>query len=208
MGTASNMEWQMQPIFFFVAPNLGLKKQWKTTSGGLRFSSLHRIHYPSIYLNLLAREGAGGILPKDSEIPPMLSFKNELLLGIYKQGNSITLRAGITAAFKLGDGEKNFPDIDVPFLYNRTLALNHTPNIYMGLNFNRDILPTLNMEIDVAAFKVDPKSSDFVYESQLIFFWKKSNKFGLKAGVATAHGRYPYGAEFQLLPVFDIVFGI
>jgi len=206
MGVAKNMEWQIQPLFFFISPNLGLKKRW-TNNRRWSIATLHKINYPSIYLNLIAREGAGGVLPKDSEIPPMISLRNEILLDIHSEKIFITLRGGVATAFKLGNAEKNFPDIDIPFLYNRTLAFNNTPNIYMGINIHRYILPKLNVEGDFTAFRVGNENKDFVYESQLIFFWKKSNKFGLKAGAAAAFGQYPYGRDFQIIPVFDIIFG-
>lgn len=207
MGAAKNMEWQIQPLFFFISPNLGLKKRWTNDNKRISIATVHKINYPSIYLNLFAREGAGGVLPKDSEIPPMISLRNEILIGINSEKTILTLRGGIATAFKLGSAEKNFPDIDFPFLYNRTLAFNNTPNIYMGINIHQDIRPKLNLEADFTAFKVSNENNNFVYESKLIFFWKKSDKFGLKAGAATAFGQYPYGKDFQIIPVFDIVFG-
>ncbi len=206
-GAGNNMEWQIQPLFFFVSPNLGLKKQWLNHQKGWSFASLHKINYPSIYLNLIAREGAGGVLPKESQIPAMISLRNEFLLGFNTQANFFTLRLGIATTFQLGSAEKNFPDIDIPFLYNRTLSLNNTPNIYFGINFNRDLHPRLNLEADFSAYKVDFDSNDFVYESQLLFLWRKSSKFGIKFGAAAAHGRYPYGSEFMVIPVVDFLFG-
>lgn len=206
LGANKNMEWQIQPLFFFISPNLGLKKHWKSYKNGLSIASLHRVNYPSIYLNLFSREGAGGVLPKDSKIPPMLSIKNELLLGFNSKENVITLRAGIALAFKLSGAEKKFPDLDFPFLYNRTLAFNHSPNIYMGINYNRDFLPKWNIEADFAAFSVGNENRDFVHESRLVFLWKKSDKLGLKAGAAAAYGNYPFGSVFRAIPVFDIIF--
>lgn len=205
MGAAKNMEWQIQPLFFLISPNLGLKKGWVKGKSGFHFSSLHKVNYPSIYLNLIAREGSGGVLPGDSEIPPIINLRNELLLGYNAAGNYLTVRAGLATAFKLGDAD--FADIDFPFLYNRTLAFNHTPTLYTGLNFNRDILSRLNLEADFALFKVDFESSDLVFENQLVFFWKKSDKFGLKLGAAAAYGQYPYGFDVRVIPVFDLVFG-
>lgn len=207
LGAKNNMEWHIQPIFFFVSPNLGLKKNWKESDSGISISSFHQINYPSIYLKLFAREGAGGVLPLDSQIPPMLSIRNEILIGLNRQGNFITLRGGIATAFKLGSGEKNFPDIDYPFLYNRTLAFNNSPNIYLGINFNRDILPKLNVEFDLSTFSVGNDTGNFVHETKLIFFWKKSDRFGLKAGAAAGFGQYPFGSTFQMIPVFDVLFG-
>jgi len=206
MGAKKNMEWQIQPLFFFISPNLGLKKHWKKNQKGLRFSTLHKINYPSIYLKMISREGAGGVLPKDSSIPSIISIKNELLLGYQSQKNFLTLRAGIVAAFNFG-AEKDFPSIDIPFFYNRTLAFNASPNLYSGLNFNRDLRPKLNLEADFTFFLVDLASNDFVVESRLVFFWKKSDRFGLKWGVASAHGRYPFGSIVQFVPVFDVLFG-
>jgi len=207
LGAKKNMEWHIQPIFFFVSPNLGLKKNWKNNPDGISISSFHQINYPSIYLKLFSREGAGGVLPANSQVPPMLSLRNEILIGTNRQGNIITLRGGIATAFKLGSQEKNFPDIDYPFLYNRTLAFNNTPNIYLGINFNRDILPKLNLEIDFTTYSVGNDTGNFVHESKLIFFWKKSDRFGIKAGANAAHGQYPFGSTFQMIPVIDVLFG-
>jgi len=207
LGASKNMEWHIQPIFFFVSPNLGLKKNWKRNNNGISISSFHQINYPSIYLKLFSREGAGGVLPLDSKIPPMISLRNEIMLGLNKNGNLITLRIGIATIFKLGSAEKNFPDIDYPFLYNRTLAFNNSPNIYLGINFNRDINPKLNLEADFTTYSVGDGNSNFVHESKLVFFWKKSDKFGIKAGAAAAHGQYPFGKVFQMIPVFDVLFG-
>ncbi len=208
IGAAKNMEWRIQPLFFLISPNLGLKKCWKENNRW-SIASFHQINYPSFYLNLIAREGSGGVLPKDSEIPPMLSLRNEILLGFSsKKMSSVTFRVGVATAFKIGSGEKNFPDIDFPFLYNRTLAFNHTPTFYGGINFYQDILPRLNMELDITAFQVNNENGSFIFENQLIFFWRKSSKFGLKAGVAAAYGSYPYGFDWRMIPVFDVIFGL
>ncbi len=208
MGIKKNMEWQIQPLFFFVSPNLGLKKHWKKNQKGLSFSTLHKINYPSIYLKLIAREGAGGVLPKDANVPHMISLKNEFLLGYHMQKTFLRFRTGIVTVFKFGGAEKNdFPSIDIPFLYNRTLAFNNSPNLYFGLHFNQELGSKLNLEADFTFFQVDLQDKDFVIENRLLLFWKKSDRFALKAGVASAHGRYPYGSIVQFIPVFDVLFG-
>jgi|GEM_PF-6936318 len=206
MGVRNNMEWQIQPLFFFVAPNLGLKKRWSNEKG-LSIASLHKISYPSIYLNLISREGTGGFLPEDSEVPPILHLKNEFLLTLDKWSNLFTFRLGLGTAFKLKATEQQLADLDLPFIYNRTLAFGNTPNLYFGLNVIRDLTSRLTVEGDFGAFKVDFASNRFVYESQLVLFWKFSDRFGVKLGAAAAYGQYPYGAEFQMIPLVDVVFG-
>lgn len=206
MGTRNNMEWRIQPLYFLLSPNLGLKKGWTNNSQRKwRIASLHQLNYPSILLKMLAREGAGGILPENSIIPPIILLRNEVLLGYQNQGNYLTFRGGLATAFKFG--EASFPDIDLPFFYNRMLAFNHTPNVYLGLNYNRDVLTTLNLEADFTAFKVDFSTGAWVFENRVVLFWKPTHKFGLKLGAATAFGEYPYGFDVRVIPVFDIVFG-
>ena len=204
MGIGKQMELRVQPLFFFISPNLGLKKGWLHKNSWL-ISSNHQINYPSIFLNMIAGEGAGGILPDNSQIPPMITLKNELLVGRYWYGLA-TLRLGAATTFSFGD--KDFPDIDLPFLYSRMLSFNHTPNLYAGINLRKGLSEQFHLEADFTAFKVDLTGNNaFVYESQLIVFWKLSTKFAIKAGAAASHGQFPYGKDFRVIPLFDLLYG-
>ena len=205
MGLKNNKELQIQPIFFFLAPNIGLKKYWGNKNGW-DIASLHKLHYPSLMLKTIAREGTGGVLPKSSVIPQIIGTKNELIVSkVINEQYFFAARLGVDLALSFGDAD--FAEIDLPFIYNRTAVYHSNFIPYLGLHLGGTIVPKLDFELAFTALKMTNDTGGFVFEDKAVLFWKLSDKFGIKAGAASAFGRYAYGNDFKLIPVFDVVFG-
>lgn len=203
LGIGKNMELSAQPVFFFMAPHIGLKKEWKNKTT-FNLATVHKLGYPTILLKMLSREGTGGVLPETSIIPQLLTFKNEVIIS-KNIGDQyfIATRLGLELAFIFTNGD--FPQIDLPFIYNRTAVYNNKFMPYLGVNFGGELLPKLDFEIAATVFANG--TGGFVSEEKIILFWKKSDRFGVKAGVASAYGQYAYGYDFKLIPVIDLIFG-
>ena len=205
LGIKNNMELIAQPFFFFISPHIGLKKQWNTHSD-FNLASVHRIGYPSILLKIMSREGTGGILPKDSTIPQIITFKNAIIVSKnIKTHYFAAANLGVELALSLG--ESDFPEIDFPFIYRRTAVYHNQFVPYLGIHLGGQLISKIDFELAFTAYKMTNDIGGLIFEDKAVLFWKKSNKFGVKAGVASVFGKYAYGNDARLIPVIDVVLG-
>ena len=134
IGVSGDKEWSIHPVYFFVMPNVSLKKTrniwWK-----FDISSRHSILYPTHLLNMLAREGTGGIISPEFTFPAAAIIYNELLFTWgYQKPYNITFKLGVSlglAAEKLSKGST----IDLPLAYHRFAPLYSGYGIRTGVDF-------------------------------------------------------------------------
>lgn len=204
LGIGKGMELQAYPILFFLNPHIGLKKYWGDKSNWA-ISSRHKLTYPSLLLKTISREGTGGVLPKTSIIPHIITTKNELIATKVIGGNfHLTGTLGVELAVTFGDSD--FPVIDYPFIYRRTAVYHDKILPYLGLQFEGHINPKFGFQVAFTTFKLINDTGGFVFENKFVLFWEKSPKFGVKLGVVSAFGKYEYGGDAKAIPVLDIVF--
>ncbi len=204
IGLRNDKELQIHPIFFFLYPHVGLKKQWGN-KGDWTIGSYHSIAYPSLLLKSMAREGTGGILPKTSVIPQIITTKNEVF-ATKMISNQFFVMASLGVELAASFGDADFPTIDFPFAYRRTAVYHDKIVPKLGIAFGGHISAKVDFMIDVNAYKMFSETGGLILENKAFVFWRKSDRFGLKAGFATAFGRYPYGLDFRIMPALDLVF--
>ena len=61
-----------------LSPGVDVKLGWRD-AGAWRLATQHGVNYPTPLLRLFSREGIGGMLPSDSSVPHLLSFRNRIL---------------------------------------------------------------------------------------------------------------------------------
>ena len=206
IGIGHDMELQVHPLLFFLDPHIGLKKYWGNKNKW-HISSRHTLNYPTILLKTISREGTGGVLPKTSVIPQIFSTKNEIQVA-KALGDQFRFTAilGLELAATLGDSD--FPTIDLPFAYRRTAVYHDHFLPYFGLQLEGDLTPELKYELAFTAYKIMNDTGGFTFEDKVILYWKKSRKFGLKAGLASAFGKYPFGNDIRWMPLVDFVWTV
>ncbi len=188
-------------------PNITMKKSWNSHNG-IEMTSEHSIIYPTPLLNLMAREGAGGILPNNSIIPEIIVYENQLLFSYQISENHIfTPKIGYSIAFV--SGESDFPTLDLPLVYNRTSIYHNGAMFNFGFDFCGTIIPKLDYLIDFDKFMLDKEYAEFSYEHKLMLIWKINRKFAISGGYKLAYSDYPSPKQrnADFFPLIDFRMG-
>ena len=204
-GLKDSMELSVHPIFFFIIPNIELKKYW-TSFGIFDLASKHKIVYPTLLYKVLSKEGIGGLLPATSTIPQMFKFNNSIIIGTtINEYITATVNAGVDLTISIG--ESNFPEIEYHLIYPRTYSFNNLFTPYFGVNLTGKLFKNVSYEYNFTAFILTNEYKGSILENKLKFQWNVSDKFAVKAGALLTYGEYPYGQDGGLFPVFDLMYG-
>lgn len=206
-GLTPTVSLSAHPLWFFLMPNLRLKKQWKKSD--IFIATRHQVIYPSFLLKNIAREGTGGILPANTEVPQILIFSNEILFSTWLKKQTsctlpdylLTLKLGVDAAYNSGD--TIIPTIDLPLVYHRTATYHKKMLYYAGLDLEIGFHETINYSIDVEFMTAD--FGDYAVEHKALIVWNKSDTFKIMGGYKISYGKYPYGTEFRFFPMIDLL---
>lgn len=200
-GIGSRLELSTQPILATLIPNVELKVSWDSLSSG-QLATRHAIHYPSLFLEAVSREGTGGILPEHSIIPFILAFRHEVLFTVRRNGfRNLTAKVGVR--FAIRSGESNLPTIDLPVIFHRTAAYHGRLVINAGGAFNGSLHDRLSYVLDGSLLIIPNHDGRFATELTALFGWHISKRFVLAAGYRLIAGEYPFGLEATSIPFID-----
>ncbi|MDH5675322.1 MAG: hypothetical protein OEZ06_24590 [Myxococcales bacterium] len=191
-------------ILMLVNPQLQAK--WRFFERG-RYSSaaVGRLSYPKPLLDLLAGEGALGLLPEDSRVPQVLVLDMDALATAeWMPEQLLTLSAGISVAPR-GSAE-GMPLLDFPFLYARFAVLKTTAVYRAGLGYEAMLGARFRLAADVKLFFLPVVDGGFSLEPGLSLRWLLAEHVALEAGARFEYARYPPGMQFHYLPFIDALF--
>ncbi|MDP8268687.1 MAG: hypothetical protein P9L97_08170 [Candidatus Tenebribacter davisii] len=190
-----------------VMPNITIKKFWKNMEGW-KFTSKHSLIYPSLFLNIIAKEGAFGILPDNSVIPQILVSNNQFMLS-YKYNDYLNIIPKIGFSAALVSGDSDFPTIDMLIVYNRTSIYHENVMFNIGLDVRGNITPAISYLVDLDKFIMDKEYCEFSYEHKMLLIWKINRKFALSGGYKICYSDYPskYQRSTDIIPLLDFQVG-
>lgn len=200
------LELSLHPVMLFVLPHIEAKATWASWGGAWFFGSRHRLAYPSLFLHAVAREGAGGLLPADSEIPQAVLVESDALLSRSLGAQILTWRLGFAAAPRT---PADWPLLDFPFLYPRFAALQALLVPRAGLSLDGRVAGPVHYGFDFLASYLpvgdeEQGTRDAVaLEAALLVHYRPSPSHQLSAGARVAHALYPIGWRTHGLPVID-----
>ncbi len=141
VGLSGDVELQAHPLWFFLAPHFGAK--WQHHSGGSWvLATRHTLSYPTPLLSVLSREGTGGVLPVETEVPHIINLTQDLLATYrFAEDQSLSARAGVRLATSFG--ESSLPTIDVPIVYPRSAAWHEGFALEAGLSWSGRVFSAL-----------------------------------------------------------------
>lgn len=204
-GVSKNMEISIHPIAFFISPNLQLKKSFKTING-FAISSQHKFYYPTPLLKMISREGTGGIIAKEFKdgIPQMFSLYNGVLLSKkISDKNLLTLKSGLKFAINSQDLDSR-TTIDLPLVYPRMQVFYETFALQYGIDVVSHIAGNFYSDANFEIFHCPGSDENVAIEFSNMYSWLKSEKTQISLGFKIVGGKYPFGSQTHLLPMFDI----
>ena len=113
-GIKDGLELSSHPGWFSVLPNASFKvpfSDFKSFNTATRLSFV----YPTPLLNMLSREGIGGIIDPNLTIPPMLGVSGSFIMSREVLRVNLTVKAGLDFGLVFGDLDVR-SNIDLPIL--------------------------------------------------------------------------------------------
>jgi hypothetical protein len=207
-GITDKLELSAHPLMFLVMPQLTLKVGWGRYSG-FTLATEHGMFYPSLFLNLAARKGTGGLISPQYTFPPMFAVYNRFLVTYPPFKNALlTAHAGIAFSVKSGPLDPGSA-IDLPVIYPRLAVFYNQPEFDAGIDFRGKFIPRLAWLFNIQNFFVCGTLQDYFMENKgVLAYTSKKETLRVEAGYKLCFGKYPYGPQWHLLPVIDLVFGI
>jgi len=206
-GLSECAELSTHPLTMFIAPNISLKKSWKPVKGFI-FSSQHNFFYPTFLLRTLSREGTGGVITPEFEIPHMFSIYNgAVITKSIASDHFFTAKAGLYLAIK-ADELDDRTTIDFPLVYPRLAVFYNGYGLRGGADLTGKLTGKLHYLADTDVFLFPGADDGFSFENKGLLIWNKSDNFQVAIGYKLIYGTYPFGSKWHLiLPIFDCQWG-
>ncbi|MBN1481040.1 hypothetical protein EH223_01100 [candidate division KSB1 bacterium] len=207
-GYSEKMEFSVHPLLFFVAPNFDIKRK-HAEIGGISLASLHGLSYPTWLMRLLAREGIGGLISPEFNIPHIISVQNELFVsGELLSSHLLTGILAFNFAVKSGPLDPR-TTIDLPVVYIRSGVYYHDYGMRAGVDIKGALAWRWSYVLDGMFFYYPKAESDInmAFEHKGLLYWTKSRSFQICLGYLLSYGEYPFGTQWHLLPLVDMQWG-
>ena len=213
LGLGNGWEGSVQPILFFWAPGAMVKKElWADGDHQLAIST-GGVYAPPL-INLLARDGIGGVLAPDIVVPKLPKLK---LIGHYtfqpnQHGMTVWQRIDVVPGAGLYDedevlSEGGFPytSIDAPLAYSRSVVYRSGMGLQSGVVFHGSFAPKWQYE-SRSALWIHPNLDDHQWsiEAQLMLRFLPKPDRAIQLGTVYTMSDFPYGRQWHLLPTVDM----
>ena len=222
-GLTNNIEIQTKPLWWYKFPNLGVKITWwqrETQPSadffkklGIIIGSKHGIYYPTPIMNYIQERNIQDIDFGSAVIPPIVAFKNELLIttiinknkGCYKNKSILTFKFGNQMAIKNPDN--NFVVTDKALLFRQTSIFGDYSLWYIGIDFDAKINYGLNYCIDIDFYSVSLNMNNWIFEHKGLVYWYMGAKHRIRPsiGYQLSYTNLP-SAKLSLYPLFDLTY--
>ena len=203
IGMSDRYELSTHPLLFLGIPNLSVKLGHGSMSG-LDIGSRHSMTYPTLLLKAAAKEGIGGLISPEFEIPAMLHHKSELLVSKpFGDRSLVNLKAGLAITFRSGDLDSR-TSIDLPLLYQRWATWYSGWGVVTGGELIHRLSDKLAIQADGDIFLHSGDTGGLALEHKsLLHFARKSNR-RFSFGYKLTYVEYPFGKQVHFLgPIFD-----
>jgi hypothetical protein len=217
-GVTDRVELGAHPLGIFLWPSVRGKIQWwqggSAHSGhdaSIWLSSLHRISVPTPFLNLIAREGAAGLLPPNADVPFAVQLENSALLSLNLRGHLATAQAGVGVAISQ---KSDLPMVEFPFLYT-TLAPLYSPVTFrwavslegvIAGPFDYQLIHRMNLWRPREELAWPSESGPpwvYAQETAVRAHYRLNERHRLSLGATVAVAHYPIGYRLNWIPTLD-----
>ena len=209
-GLTDRVEVSLHPLWFFALPHVELKALARE-AGPLSLAVRTRLGYPSIFLGLVSRAGAGGLLPKTSSPPQALQIEGDLLGSVqFAARHLATVSLGLAVAPHTSFTAEQLPLLDFPFLYPRFAALYTVLVPRAGLGVEGQLWRGLFCELSLLGFLM-PELPDlgtaYAVEEAAALEYRWGERAAVSLGMRASEAKYAYGERVHFLPYADVRVG-
>jgi hypothetical protein len=207
-GASQRVELSAHPLLFPLLPNLSLK--WSHhPAGPWLIASRHSFYDPTPLLRFLRREGTGGIVSPEFEIPNMGAWTSELLV-THPLGDAhmVTVKAGISLCLFRSSALDSRTTIDLPLVFPRLQPFYQGYTWRSGLEGMGRLHHRWHYLADCDLFYTPRGDDNWAIEHKGMLLWDKSGKLQAGLGYKLTWGEYPFGSQWHLLgPLLDLQMG-
>jgi hypothetical protein len=202
-GWKSNAEVSTHPLLFFVMPNAQIK--WAHgKAGDFDWATCHSFYYPTMLLRAIAKEGIGGLISPEFDIPQMIVFNNKVVVSRQNKSFRLSGWLGMGVAVR-SDKLDERTTIDLPLIFPRLNVLYHSLSINSGLSAQGVLWHRWSLLGDMNWFDCPDGENDSAFEHKGLLIWNKSEHVQMCLGYKLCYGEYPFGAQWHLLaPLLDV----
>jgi hypothetical protein len=208
LGLGNGLELQTHPVLNLLSPNLSIKKELQNRDAKV-LSLQTDLTYSSFLISTLARDGIGGVLAPDIDVPKRLELNMRLLwtLPIHDNHNlTLRLRGDFSMpsySFNGQEGMMPYTSIDMPLVYVRTHS--SSVGINSGVNFDGAITDKIQYQVGAWAWYLPTvEESNWSIEQRSTLTMQITPKCWLQGGGIFVVGAYPYGSRWHILPIIDV----
>ncbi len=203
-GWSKSFEFSIHPLAAFIIPNLSLK--WSHGQNNRYFfATRHSIIYPTLLLRTVSKQGTGGLISPEFDIPHMISIYNEVVMSKEVLANHLlSIKAGVNFALKSSDLDQR-STIDLPIIFPRLAVYYHGLSYRFGSDLQGKFFRRWDYLVDSEIFYTPAGDENFAFEHEGLLLWNKSERFQFSIGYKLVYGEYPYGTQWHLLfPMLDL----
>ena len=209
-GLSDRVEVSLHPLLFFALPHVELKAL-ALARGRLSLAARGRLAYPTLFLGLVSREGAGGLLPKSSSPPQALQIEGDFLAtAAWADQQLASAWLGLAVAAHASFDPQELPLLDFPFLYPRFAALYTVLVPRAGLAFEGRIVGSLFYDLQLGSYLM-PALPDvgtaWALEQAVTLEYRFGDRVAFSLGVRTSEAKYAYATRCHFLPYVDVRVG-
>jgi len=203
-GLSENIEISTHPVLMFFIPNLAVQKRHPGWAG-LALASRHSLVVPTPLLKLVTKKGVGGFISPEFDIPLMIALKNEIQLKrTLNDSWTLSGTAGLTLAYCSKKLDKR-TTIDLPVVFPRLGVFYNGYGINFMLGFTGALSPRLGLLTDLNVLLLPGMEEDFTFEHKNLLTWALSSRADIQIGYKLICGEYPFGVQWHLLPLLDVL---
>ncbi|UCD37322.1 MAG: hypothetical protein JSW54_10875 [Fidelibacterota bacterium] len=208
-GQTDRLEWATHPVLDLVVPNLKVKVAHRQVHNW-DLATQYNFHYPTLLLRLLRREGIGGLIAPDPdipEIPHIFSLRSEVLATrMLNPSLWLTGKGGISVALKTAGDLDERTTIDIPVVFTRMATYYHGFQLNFGLGLDGDLSGRWAFSADTDIFLIPGQDESFAFELRGWLSWSKSSRFRILFGYMLTYTVFPFGSQWQIMP-YPVAFG-
>jgi hypothetical protein len=207
-GLTKTLELSAQPLIFPIFPNAQIKKNWYDKKFSI--ATVHGINYPTWLLNMVRKRDRKDLIPRDSLVPQLFVFKNEVIGSTMLKKATSCEAANYFLSVKLGTQfalkfkKSTLPDIEKPVIYPRTSVYHNTLLWYVGVDLDAHLNEFINYCVDIDFLSVGLKIDDWAIEHKGMLMMKLTKSLMVLAGYKVSYGTMPSGNKFGIYPMVDI----